>query len=89
MAINILWEVEKFPVLKVGVRISLMVQWLRLRASTAGGMGLICGQGTKILYAMYSEKKDGVVPLFEQRTAVGLTCFYIKFFTSVATNFFI
>ena len=59
MAINILWEVEKFPVLTVGVRISLMVQWLRLRASTAGGTGLICGQGTKILYAIYSEKKDG------------------------------
>ena len=25
-----------------------MVQWLRLHASTAGGMGLIPGQGTKM-----------------------------------------
>lgn len=47
MAINILWEVEKFPVLKVGVRISLMVQWLRLRASNAGGAGSIPGLETK------------------------------------------
>ena len=29
----------------------LMVQWLRLRASTAGVMGLIPGQGTKIPHA--------------------------------------
>ena len=27
---------------------SLVVQWLRLCASNAGGMGLILGQGTKI-----------------------------------------
>ena len=31
-----------------GVGTSLAVQWLRLRASTAGGTGLIPGQGTKI-----------------------------------------
>ena len=30
----------------------LMVQWLGLHASTAGGMGVIPGQGTKILYAL-------------------------------------
>ena len=29
-----------------------MVQWLRLHACTAGGMGLIPGQGTKILHAL-------------------------------------
>ena len=29
-----------------------MVQWLGLHASTAGGMGVIPGQGTKILYAL-------------------------------------
>ena len=29
---------------------SLAVQWLRLRASTAGGTGLIPGWGTKILH---------------------------------------
>ena len=30
---------------------SLAVQWLRLCTSTAGGMGLIPGQGTKIPHA--------------------------------------
>ena len=30
---------------------SLVVQWLRLRASTAGGTGLIPGWGTKIPHA--------------------------------------
>ena len=31
---------------------SLAVQWLGLRASTAGGTGLIPGQGTKIPHAV-------------------------------------
>ena len=35
----------------------LTVQWLRLRASTAGGAGLIPGQGTKIPHAMQSKKE--------------------------------
>ena len=35
-----------------------MVQWLRLRASTAGGMGLISGWGTKILYALWCSQKE-------------------------------
>ena len=30
---------------------SLAVQWLKLRTSTAGGMGSIPGQGTKISHA--------------------------------------
>ena len=30
---------------------SAVVQWLRLRASTAGGTGLILGWGTKIPHA--------------------------------------
>ena len=36
-----------------------MVQWLRLHASTAGGMGLIPGRGTKISQAVWcgQEKK--------------------------------
>ena len=34
------------------VRISLVVQWLRLWTSTAGHMGLILGRGTKIPYAL-------------------------------------
>ena len=33
-----------------------MVQWLRLHASTAGGMDSIPGQGTKILYASWQKK---------------------------------
>ena len=37
---------------------SLVVQWLRLYASTAGGTGSISGQGTKIPHAMeHSQKK--------------------------------
>ena len=36
---------------------SLSVQWLRLQASTAGGTGLIPGQGTKILQAVRPKKK--------------------------------
>ena len=36
-----------------------MVQWLRLHASTAGGMGLTSGQGTKIPLAVwYSQKRN-------------------------------
>ena len=34
-----------------------MVQWLRLRPSTAGGMGLISDWGTKILHALWYIKK--------------------------------
>ena len=34
-----------------------MVQWLGLRASTAGGMGSIPGQGTKIPHAAQQSKK--------------------------------
>ena len=37
---------------------SQVVQWLRLCASNAGGMGLIPGQGTKILHVtLCSQKK--------------------------------
>ena len=36
---------------------SLAVQWLGLRASTAGGRGLIPGQGTKILHAVWHGQK--------------------------------
>ena len=37
---------------------SPVVQWLRLCASNAGGMGLIPGQGTKILHASRSGKEE-------------------------------
>ena len=37
---------------------SLAAHWLRLRTSKAGGVGLIPGQGTKILHAtLCSQKK--------------------------------
>ena len=36
---------------------SLVVQWLRLCASSAGSMGSIPGQGTKIPHAMWRGKK--------------------------------
>ena len=34
-----------------------MVQWLRLRASAAGGTGSIPGPGTKIPHAAWPKKK--------------------------------
>ena len=39
------------------LEMSLLVQWLRLLASTAGGMGLIPGQGTKIPHILQQKKK--------------------------------
>ena len=36
---------------------SLVVQWLRLHPSTTVDMGLIPGQGTKILHAAWPEIK--------------------------------
>ena len=35
----------------------LVVQWLRLCTSTAGGMGYIPGQGTKTPHAVQQDKK--------------------------------
>ena len=43
--------------LKTQVRTSLVVQWLRLCTSNAGGAGLIPGQGTKIPHAVVCSKK--------------------------------
>ena len=37
---------------------SLVVQWLELHTSTAGGMGSIPGQGTKILQAAQLAKGE-------------------------------
>ena len=39
---------------------SLAVQWWRLCASDAGGMGLIPGQGTKILQAVQCRQKEKI-----------------------------
>ena len=50
---------DNFPVRKLSERgTSLVVQWLRLYASTAGGTGSIPCQGTKILHvACQGQKK--------------------------------
>ena len=50
----------KDPVLfKMGPgQTSLVVQWLRLCASTAGGVGLIPGRGTKIRHAVLHSQKQ-------------------------------
>ena len=45
-------QLKKLTEKKHSWRTSLAVQWLRLCDSIAGGMGLIPGQGTKILHAM-------------------------------------
>ena len=37
---------------------SLVVQWLRLQTSTAGGTSSIPGLGTKIPHAMRSKQKE-------------------------------
>ena len=39
------------------IRTSLVVQWLRLCASMAGGTGLIPGWGTKIPHAAWHSQK--------------------------------
>ena len=39
------------------IRTSLVVEWLRLCPSTAGGMGLVPGRGTKILHATWCSQK--------------------------------
>ena len=39
----------------------MVVQWLRLRASTTGGMGLIFGQGTKVLHSQKEKKKVAIL----------------------------
>ena len=43
---------------RMGPGTSLVVQWLRLHASNAGGVGSVPGWGTEIPYAMgYGKKK--------------------------------
>ena len=43
---------------KIPLGISLVVQWLRLPNSNAGGVGLIPSQGSKIPPALWPKKKD-------------------------------
>ena len=42
---------------KVNVGTSLVVQWLRVRASNAEGVGSIPGQGNEILHAAFCSQK--------------------------------
>ena len=44
------------------------VQWVGLHASTAGGMGVIPGQGTKILYALQQSQKKTPKKQQQQKT---------------------
>ena len=44
--------IHKKTILKGDGETSLAVLWLRLRASTVGGMGSIPGWGSKILHAV-------------------------------------
>ena len=46
------------------LRNSLVVQWLGLHASTAGGTGSVPGQGTKIPHAAWQGQKNFNVLLF-------------------------
>ena len=39
------------------LRTSLVIQWLRLRVSNVGSVGLIPGQGTKITHAIWHSQK--------------------------------
>ena len=44
----------------MSVGTSLVVQWLRLCASTAGGISLVPGQETKILHVSWGSQKKKV-----------------------------
>ena len=55
---NLLYSYCVIPILNVNTRgTSMEVQWLRLHASTGGGMGLIPGWGAKILHLVRPKKK--------------------------------
>ena len=49
--VSLLWPTPALAILRGLSWTSLAVQWLRLRASTAGGAGSIPGLGNKILHA--------------------------------------
>ena len=51
-------RLRQFKKKQTGLGTSLMVQWLRLQTSTAGGMDSIPGWGTKILYAVQHSQKN-------------------------------
>ena len=51
-----------------------MVQWLRLQASTAWGMGLIPGQGSKILHASRPGQKKKMLQDVKVRQVCSKAC---------------
>ena len=53
-----------------------MVQWLRLYAFTAGAVGLIPGQETKILHALQHDQKINHSSQFEKATVSLLAWFF-------------
>ena len=54
---------------------SLVVQWLRLRASTAGGTGSIPGQGTKIPHAVpHGQKRKDIWCMIPLCNICKITC---------------
>ena len=53
---------------KSWARTSLVVQWLRLHASTAGGVGWILGWGTKIPHATCCRKQNKTPQVVSKQT---------------------
>ena len=64
---------------------SLAVQWLRLYASNAGGMGSISGWGIKILHATQCGQK---VKIFKKNWLVGGIQWNRKFLSFFLKDFF-
>ena len=57
---------------------SLVVPWLQFHPSTAGGMGLIPGQGAKILHAapLGQENKTKPNPKQQQKQSISQALFF-------------
>ena len=51
------WKQLKYPLTNEWIRTSLVVQWLRLHAPKAGGMGSIPGRGTRISHVTWWGQK--------------------------------
>ena len=65
LCVNVIAQVHTVPCFKSGVLgTSLVVQWLRLHASTVGSLGSILGWGTKIPHAINFFFKWGVTVIW-------------------------
>ena len=73
----VLRGIKENPV-KPGEGTSLAVQWLRFRASTAGGTGSIPGQGTKIPHAKRHGQKNQKTKQKKQKPNLGRNIPYLK-----------